>query len=490
MSYALPVLSISFLYGPIVLLQGIYAKYFGLGLTTIATILLISRLFDAVTDPLIGLCADRYNARRGNRKPFILGGGLLFIVASWFLYVPFDFSVLEEATTVSGGYFLGWFLVFFLAYTLFEIPHLAWGSELAADSREKSKIYAVRNFFLFLGSLLFYAMPLLPVFETNEFTPETLKWSVLAAGALMLPLLYTCIKNVPSSQRQSVTHRSDDTSQVQSRKLPLKLTLLSIVANKPFLILTAAHICTGFGAGMSFTLLFIFVDAYLGLGSQFAWAYVISFGISMISLKLWYQLASSRGKQVVWCLGMALTVIGMIGLGILSPEHTSWLPLLFCMTLIYSGFAAFGIMVPSLMSDIIDYSTWKFGADRAATYFSFYTFINKTVGALGGALGLAIAGWTGFDSTSASHSDTAIVGLRLGVAWIPAFMVLLSIAFISHIPITARRHAVIRRRLDARLTRAVNGSTMGIYFRMSTAYLTTRLNFFKILNSNLHDKQY
>ena len=59
-AYGLPLLSLYFLFGPITLLQGIYAKHFGLGLTIIASVLLIARVFDAVTDPLIGYCADRY----------------------------------------------------------------------------------------------------------------------------------------------------------------------------------------------------------------------------------------------------------------------------------------------------------------------------------------------------------------------------------------------------------------------------------------------
>ncbi|MDB4000840.1 MFS transporter [bacterium] len=437
LAYGLPLLSISFLLGPIGILQGMYAKYFGLALTAIATVLLIARLFDAISDPIIGYCSDRYYARRGHRKPFIVAGGLLFIVASWFLYVP--------PLDVSAGYFLGWFLAFYLAYTLFEIPHLAWGSELAGDSQEKNRVYGLRSLFVYIGVLLFYIMPLLPWFETNEFTPETLKWSVIVAGSFMLPLLYFSIKTVPDAQKLPP---------LKIQKESLRIILQAIFTNKPLLVLTAAHICTGFGSGMWFTLLFIVVDAYLGLGAQFAMVYASSFALGIASLRLWYLLANRWGKQAAWIVAMVLVMLGSVGCGFLSPEDTGWLALLFCMALITSGFACFSIMVPSLMSDIVDYGTWKFGTDRAATYFSLYTFINKSVGALGGALGLAIAGWVGFDPTATNHSDMAISGVRFTIAWIPALFILLSIFFISRIPITAHRHAVIRRRLDSRFMRA------------------------------------
>jgi len=457
-AYGLPLLSITFLMGPVTLLQGIYAKHFGLALTTIAMVLLIARLFDAITDPLIGYYSDRYQARCGHRKPFVIAGALLFIVSSWFLYVPFGFDP-AKGHVVSVGYFLVWFLIFYLAFTLFEIPHMAWGSEMARDSKEKNTVYGIRSFCFFLGSLLFFAMPLLPWFETSEFTPQTLKWSVLVAGSLMLPLLYVCIKVVPNRQTLSLMDPHAGPPQKAVPQETPRAVIRTLFTNKPLLVLTAAHICTGVGSGMYAALMFIFVDAYLGLGPQFALVFVISYSLSMVTLRLWFVLASRWGKQVTWIAGMIPVVIGTIGTGLLSPESTGWFELLVCMTLVSSGYAAFGMMMPSLLSDIVDYGTWKFGTDRAATYFSLYTFINKTVGALGGALALAIAGWVGFDPTVTDHSDETIAGLRLGMSWIPMLFVLLSIAFIARIPITGHRHAIIRRSLDRRAASAMKISS-------------------------------
>ena len=60
LAYPLPYIAMAFLFGPMAILQGIYAKYFGLSLTTIAAVLLIGRLFDAITDPIIGYLSDRH----------------------------------------------------------------------------------------------------------------------------------------------------------------------------------------------------------------------------------------------------------------------------------------------------------------------------------------------------------------------------------------------------------------------------------------------
>ena len=110
--YALPTSTTASLLAPIAIVQGIYAKHYGLSLEGLALIFLCSRMFDAITDPLIGYLSDRYHQKHGTRKPFMLIGGLLFVVSAWFLYVPPE--------SPSLFYFFIWFVVFYLAWTLFE----------------------------------------------------------------------------------------------------------------------------------------------------------------------------------------------------------------------------------------------------------------------------------------------------------------------------------------------------------------------------------
>ena len=133
LSYIAPHMAIIWLMQPLPIIQGIYAKYYGLSLTAIATAILIARVFDAVTDPVIGLCVDRYFDRHQTRKPFMVIGSLLFSVSAYFLYVPPD--------NVSALYFAICFMAMTLAWTLFEIPHIAWANDIAVDSHEKTTIY-------------------------------------------------------------------------------------------------------------------------------------------------------------------------------------------------------------------------------------------------------------------------------------------------------------------------------------------------------------
>ena len=255
LSYVAPHIATMMLIMPMGLIQGIYAKYYGLSLTTIAGIIFVSKIFDTLTDPLIGYWADRYYNRHGTRKPFMLVGGLLFIVCGYFLYVP-----PEE---VSAGYFAAWFIAIYLAWTLFEVPHVAWASELASSSAEKSKIYSFRAASSYAAMALFYMVPLLPYFETTDITPQTLKVVALAAGLSMLPLLYIGLKYTPDNPVQPVSQTVKPTGEW---RLLLKLFL----SNKPFLIFISANLCILFSAGMWFSLIFTYVDAYLNMGEQYA----------------------------------------------------------------------------------------------------------------------------------------------------------------------------------------------------------------------------
>ena len=450
LAYSLPILGFSFLIGPITILQGVYAKYFGLSLTVIASIVFISRLFDAVSDPLIGYLSDRYQQRTGSRKAFIFTGGLLFILSSYFLYVPLGYvpsgvGDIGSSSSVSASYFLVFFLAFYLSWTLFEIPHLAWGAEISSTTEERNKLYSLRALMTYIGTALFFVVPLLPFFETSEFTPKTLFWSVILGAILTLPLLFYCAKNVADGTSLSPRPETPSSNNKGSRAL-----WRMVLGNRPFLLFLGAFFFAGAGAGMWVGVSFIFIDVYLGLGEKLSVAYLLSIGISILAVGLWYGVAKKAGKSIAWGLGMLLVLLGDLGTGYVTPGESGWFPLLLCMALIYVGMTATVTLAPSLLSDIIDYGTWKFGQDYAASYFSIYTLVFKANIGVGTALGLAVAGIYGFDPASAIQSDQAIFGLRLSIAWLPALMTLIAIGFIVLTPINVRRHNILRRALDRR----------------------------------------
>ena len=444
-TYALPVVTTAWLVTPIGVVQGIYAKYYGLPLTTIATVLFLVRFFDAVTDPLIGYYADRYYKSNGTYKPFILVGGLLFIISSYFLYVP--------PKQVGAFYLTIWFALFYLAWTLFEMPHLTWASKLAQSSEAKAKIYSFRNIANYSGWLLFYSVPLLPVFESRAITPDTLHVSVLAAGLLMVPLLLISLKTKHRMEYKQAgnykNHPKDTGHNLHRNKKPIIKFLQSLLANRPLIIFLAAYTLIYIGMGMWYSLIFLYVDVYLGLGEQYAEMFLLAFVIGIAATPLWYRLMVWLGKKTTWILSTLLLIISFIFTIRLSAEVTTFTKLVALKAIQTMGFTCLNVVGPAMLSEIIDYSNWKQKSDKNAIYFAIYTFIIKAVFAISTAIGLGLVGWFGFDAAANGQTLQAIFGMTLAIGWVPTSLAIIALVFITLLPINERRHKVIRDRLNA-----------------------------------------
>ena len=452
-SYSAPYITMVWLGAPIAILQGIYAKYYGFSLTTLASIILLARLFDAITDPLIGYYSDRYYRRRGTRKPFIITGGLLLVFSSYFLYVPISNNVTDGVTTVSVAYFTTWFLALYFSITLFEIPHGAWASELALTSTDKAKIFSFRSVAGSLGMALFYLVPLLPLFDTQDITPETLEVSVIFAGVLMLPLLYFSMKNTPNRSSYSsigVKFQKAITSKCTHKKSSLRHLFQSLVGNKPLAIFFSAFLAYGFGVGMWYSLIFIYVDSYLGLGEYFAQTFLVSYIVGIIATPGWCKLAIMLGKKTVLSVAMILLIISFLYSTLLVPGISGFRELLVLQVISILGGGCMVTFAPAMLSEIIDYSTLKTRTVNTASYYALFMFLAKFNVAVGGALGLAIAGWYGLDATSTVQTSEGVVGLLIGIAWLPIVFIITALLLIIQIPINTHRHEIIRRRLDAR----------------------------------------
>ena len=441
--YALPRIASVSLFAPVIIVQGIYAKHYGLALTTIASVILFARLFDAITDPIIGYLSDKSRIKRGTRKPTMIIGAIVLTSSGYFLYSPPD--------DVGTLYFAFWFMVFYLGLTIFYVPHLAWGGEISRGTHEKTQIYTLRTVASYLGIVVFYSIPLLPLWETSEITPDTLEFSAVVFGLLMLPLLYPCIKWVPDgrcySEENPIVDKGRNSTQTAFRQLAK--TLKEMFHNKPLLLFLGAFLFAGSGLGMWFGLYFIYVDAYLGMGILFAKISLIGLVVSIPGSLVWLKIAKYLGKKQAWLLAMLLGIAAFAYTGVLGPENAGFWPLLLLSISITSCFISIEFLPQSMLSDIVDYSTWKFRTYRGSTYFALYLFTNKAALAVGGALGLAIAGGYGFDPSSSSQTESGIAGLKLAMTWMPALLVVISMIFIALSPITAQRHGIIRRRLDA-----------------------------------------
>ena len=438
---SLPYMGAAFFFGSMNVVQGIYAKYFGLSLTTLAAVLLLSRLFDAVSDPLIGFFSDRYRTRTGTRKPFVLVGGLFLIVCSYFLFVPPD--------NVSVAYFTFWMLAFYMAFTIFSLSIRAWASEVTSSSEERAKIFSIKAFLSNAGGLLFFLVPFLPLFTTTEITPETLKVSIILGAIVILPALYCALRYVPNGPPSAPSHKAAN----KIKSSAIKDILGAFKGNKPFQMLALAYSFTALGLGMHFGLFFIFVDGYLGQGELYAQIAVVGIGLGFLLIPLTYKLIVLLGKKKVWLISMGLLMFSVLYASQLVPEESAFIPLLImkCFIVFYSMSTV--IIVASMLSETIDYGRINDRNERTGTYYAVYSFLYKAEAAIGISLGLAIAGLLGFDATATSHSEQAVFAIHMTVSWIPFVIFFIGSYLIYLIPLDERRSAIVARRLAGRALR-------------------------------------
>jgi Na+/melibiose symporter-like transporter len=417
------------------ILPGIYAKYYGLKLTAIAAVILLIRLFDGVTDVLVGYLADRHRAVGGSRKPWVIVGCLGMIIPCYFLFAP-----PENVTTT---YYMGWSLMFFLFYAIVDIPHSTWGSELTIDYQRRSTVFGLRHIAVQIGTVAVYAVPLLVVDASGGFTPEVMRSAVYAGAGIAICGVMWAWLGAPAGLKPLVPVGRDS----------LQLLKRSLIHNKPLLVYCGAYASVGLSVGTWYGLLFVYVDTYLGLQSHLAAIFILSCVLTVCFTPLCLKLIQWTDKSTVWSMGIYVFCLQLLATLCIAPS-SPWGYIAAMVIVGHLAFCCYNVTALSSLGDIIDYGKLKFRRDRGATYFSFNTLLFKIGVGVGGGMGLGIAGMFGFDPTQAVHSDASIFGLKLSFVGVPLLFSLLGLGFVWRLPIDQRRHGIIRRRLESLAQRA------------------------------------
>jgi len=441
LAYMAPSFGVVLLSAPLAVLGGIYAKHYGLSLSTIGTVMLCARLFDAITDPLVGYYSDHQRVKIGTRKPLMLIGAAALVPCSYFLFVP--------PKDVDIAYFMFWYMAFYLAMTTYNIPHLAWANEFTKTSEEKTLVFSIMGIVGSVGSALFYLLPLLPFFVTTEVTPAVLKVSVYLGIALLIPGIFFALKLVPNGPPHN-TLSIPEKGLGSTLRQKIKALLLALYKNKPFILFLLTIMCSGIGFGMWVGLFFIYVDTFLHLGAEFAGLSMWGMVMGALAIPIWYRLAILWGKRPTWLVGMTLFIIVFFGTGLLEPEPGGFYKLFALNMLMTFASGSAGVVAAPMLCDVIDYGRLKDGVERSAVYFAINGILVKVQAAMGGALGFILVGLFGFDMKATEQMPLAITGLRLSVAWVPMFFMVIAMFLIARMPLTEARMKVVRRRLGLR----------------------------------------
>ncbi|MFC7049466.1 MFS transporter [Emcibacter nanhaiensis] len=431
LAYALPVIPLSMMMGPIgAILPAFYAKHTAISLASIGTALFLIRLFDAVTDQLVGYLSDVTESPFGRRKPWLAGGVLVSALSVYFLYAP--------PPTAGFGYFFTSIFFLYLGWTLIAVPHLAWGSELSRDYRQRTRISSFHAFLGPLGFALIMAVPLLPVFENSEMTPD----AIFLMGVIVmisLPLfIVPCLVFAPQTEVTAAGNPS------------VRDLFNAVRGNRPFWLFVAVLLLIGSALGMLATCIVLYMDSFLGIGDKISHVMIVNMGALLASVPLWVQVVYRLGKHGALALSCGLNIIVIPVVLLIPPGQDSFVPFTVWMAAVAMAGGATTVVPMSILGDVIDYDTLKSGANRAGNYFALMGFVQKAAAAIGGGVAFYMLSFFSFDAKSASQTEMAVFGLKFSMVGLPVLITVIAVILVLKFPLDARRHDIIRRRLDQR----------------------------------------
>ncbi len=409
-----------------------YTDIYGLSPAYVGFLFLGVRIFDAVTDPLMGALTDRTNTKYGKFRPYLLWLALPFGIISVLAFTTPDFS--EQGKVIYAFVTYGLLMA---AYTAINIPYSALGGALTDKPEERVSVQSYRFVFAMLGGLIVASLtiPLVEYFGDGD-QQKGYQYTIAAMSVFGVILFLLCF----AGTKERVFPPKDQESS-------LKEDWAALWQNDQWRILCFAVIFLLTGMVLRSTLAIYYVKYYLGQ-PDFITTFVT---VGMIGNIIGCALSSQVEK--VMCKVKAYRILLVIG-GVLSITSFFIPPeALFLATAVYFIWGLLlQIATPLLwakMADVIDYGHWKTGLRITGSVYSSIVFFLK----LGVAIGGAAAGWLlaayGYDANVEMSAET-MQGLLMSFTLLPAIPFFFVALIMGRYTLTTTRVKEINNELEER----------------------------------------
>lgn len=411
----------------------------------------VPRLFDAITDPIMGYISDNTRSKWGRRRQYVFIGGFIMGIAyiiMWQLYK-------DDGTTYNFFYFFGWSLLFYLGLTIFSVPYVAMGYEMSEDFNERTQIMAIAQF---IGQWAWVIVPLFWVvlydkdwFPSADVGVRTLAYwvSIPCTVLAIVPAIFIKSnstidredfspvkpKNIINSLNEIFGSAIEAFKIPQFRKISIATFLVfnsfNIIASFSFLIIV--HYM--FGSDSNAAVPWPSVHGSVG---ALASAFLVIPLITMMSKRI--------GKKKTFIISQSISIIGYLLFWFLFVPGK---PYLFLIALPFHSFgigSLFTIMM-SMTADVCDLDELKTGQRREGSLGAVYWWMVKVGYGVAALLGGLILWIVGFDAENVK--ETAVTGMRLFYTILPIAGVIGAILIMRNYDITEERANEIRAKLEA-----------------------------------------
>ena len=429
-----------------------YSDVFGLGTAHAATLLLVTRLYDAVSDPVMGIIADRTETRWGKYRPYLLWMALPFaLIGVLSFYVP------DASYSFKHVYAYVVYLLMMTAYTAVNVPYGAMLGVMTDDSREKSVFSSFRMFFAYIGSFL--AMGIFWIFEKSIIGKTNADGNVIAGVGDADPSAWLTVVGIIAALCAILfvlafvfTREHVKVEKKAAGGDSIRNDLKALVTNGPWWLLLGAAIgqllCGSIrgGAAAYYFANIMGIHVFLTAGLYL----LIGQAGEMAGVLFAVPLSERIGKRNAFIATMVLVVIMSCCIWWI-PATTGGAWMLLVLQVLIS--MSFGIAAPltwSMFADVADYSELHNGSASTGLIFSSSSMAQKFGGAIGGFLLLFLLGVFGYDANLASQAPETLSAIRAMLSFVPAAGGVVSIVFLCLYPLTTPRMKEIQAQLRAR----------------------------------------
>lgn len=408
--------------------------FVGISAALAGFIIAVSKIYDAVTDPLMGIVSDHTPAKLGRRRPYLLVGGVLLAVA-----MLATFNVPSALGPDGRAIYMALILVLFAtAYTIFNVPYLAMPAEMTRTYDQRTDLISYRVYAVAVSSLLAsFAGPLIiSSFGGGEAGHRMMSYFLAPVILLAAIVCFRATRDAPFTTRPI----GPGVGFIEQAKLASQ--------NRPFFLLLAIKFCTLLNLGVAAVIPFFFTYI-LQISYAFLGAYALAMQLSvMFSQPLWLWVSRRIGKRNTYM--VALCVAMTVPLTWLLAEQGEPLILLFARAVV-GGVSAGGVLLmgQALLPDTIEYDFLRTGLRREGIFAGLYTTVEKLASALGVAMIGAFLGAMGYVQSTGGvdveQPESAIRAIYLCIALVPFTVEVICLALLTQYTLTKEKLETLKR---------------------------------------------
>jgi Na+/melibiose symporter-like transporter len=416
-----------FLQSKYILLMPLYAITMGLDPQAIAGIFFVTKMFDVVTDPVFGIVSDRYETPWGRRRPWLVVGTVILVLAIYMLFIP--------SGQVGSNYLFGWLIVVYVGWTLTTVSHTAWALELSADYDQRTDITGWLQVAAMIGMM---SVALTPAVMEQIGSPSHAE-KVAAVGWMLIILLpvavFICLRSLPEPKAPPRAH------------IGIRRALAIVAGNWALLRLLAANAAITAGYAVVQSLFVFYVTYTLLLGDRTGFALFFLMIGGMIFIPVWVKLAQRFTKHATMQIAVIYGMLAPALLLFLPPEQL-WLTA-FAFVFVGAITSAHELLPRTMMADVCDHDQAESGTERMGLYYALLQLSSKlAAGLMASGIYMALA-WIGFDpDAGAENSQEMIDNVRYLIVFTPMAAYLVVVLLMWKYPIDRERQKELRRIID------------------------------------------